>query len=103
MTGISEYFISLPYRKLKTRMFGFKIFVGLIALAVTCSIVAGLIQINYYEETFSYLLNPQCKPSCLDKGIQCRDIGETIEVQGGLVRIYNFQSWLRSLKKGTAP
>lgn len=42
---------------------------------------------NSYEETLSYLRNPQCKPSKLDKGIQCSAVGPSIEVAGGIVSI----------------
>ncbi|XP_037050339.1 uncharacterized protein LOC119084461 [Bradysia coprophila] len=43
---------------------------------------------THYEETFSYSRNPHCRPSRLDRGIQCCDVGPTITVQGGLYSNY---------------
>lgn len=50
----------------------------------TCRPTSTIIR-SHYEEAFSYIRNPQCKPSNLDKGIKCSAIGPSIEVKGGLV------------------
>jgi len=60
-----------------------KTVVGLLVIAVTCS--SAKIEKDFYEEEKSYKDNPLCAPSKLDKGIQCRDIGKTVTIKGGLV------------------
>lgn len=42
---------------------------------------------SHYEEKVTYSWNPQCKPSNLDKGIKCCDVGSSIQIAGGLVSI----------------
>lgn len=69
-------------------MVGSKTFAGLLMLAVACSTATGIVIRNRYEETISYFRNPQCRPSRLDRGIQCSAIGSTIELQGGMVCIF---------------
>jgi len=39
---------------------------------------------DHYEEWRSYSRNPQCRPSKLDTGLKCKDIGAAVEIQGGL-------------------
>lgn len=69
-------------------MLNIKTLVSVLVITVTsttaCQNCSPVIR-NYYEEKVSYSRNPQCKPSLLDKGIKCSNIGKTIEVQGGLV------------------
>lgn len=48
---------------------------------------AGFVQSDYYEEDYTYFFNPKCKPSKLDKGIECSAVTNPIVVGGGLVNI----------------
>lgn len=56
-----------------------------IFLTVAYSTAARNIISNRYEETQTYLDNPECRPSTLDKGIKCSAVGPPIEIKSGLV------------------
>ncbi|XP_037052096.1 uncharacterized protein LOC119085731 [Bradysia coprophila] len=64
------------------------IFIILIACLATAAAKFNTVVRSHYEENLSYFKNQHCKPSRLDKGIQCHNIGPTIEVQGGLYSNY---------------
>lgn len=61
------------------------LFVLLLITVIVTAENEGTVIESHYEESLSYSQNPQCKPSILDKGIQCTDVGPAFEVQGGLV------------------
>lgn len=65
-------------------MLNYKILAVVFMVAVSCS---AAVQRNYYEETWTYSRNPQCKPSNFDKGIKCSAVGPTInqKVASGMV------------------
>ncbi|KAG4069099.1 hypothetical protein HA402_008410 [Bradysia odoriphaga] len=63
------------------------IFSILIASVATAAAFNTVVR-SHYEEFWSYFINPHCRPSRLDKGIQCPNVGQTIEVQGILYSNY---------------
>lgn len=76
-----------------SRAFAIMVVVAMTASAVTCCRVES----EYYEERCSYRRNPECRPSRLDTGLKCKDIGAPVQIQGGLVsvgRIINFRPFL---------
>ncbi len=68
-------------------MLNIKALACFVIIAVVCSTTTAIVVRSHYEETITYWGNPECKPSKLDKGLQCCNIGDTVEVKGGLVSI----------------
>lgn len=71
----------------------FSFFVATVAVACIDAYVTtnlNTVVSTHYEETRSYSQNPQCKPSSLNKGIRCCDVGPSIEIQGELVSELRF-------------
>lgn len=73
-------------------MLNHKAVLGFLVITVVFYTVHGIIVEDCYEERVSYRGNPECKPSTLDTGIKCCDIGNAITVQGGLVSRYTFEN-----------
>lgn len=68
-----------------TIMLKYTIIIGVLTVALVSA--TGKIVESHYEEEKSYAENPQCKPSSLDQGIACDDIGPVFEVKGEAVSL----------------
>lgn len=72
-------------------MLDYKAVLGLMVITMVSSVTCSFVVKDRYEEKMTYALNPGCKPSTLDTGIECCEIGDVITVQGGLVSRHTFQ------------
>lgn len=72
-------------------MFSSRALAIIVVVAMTGSAVnCFYVESEYYEEKFSYYFNQQCKPSKLDTGLKCKNIGPAVPILGGLVSISRF-------------
>jgi hypothetical protein len=69
-------------------MLNSKILLGFFVLTVAWTTVCTSVVADHYEEDTTYASNPQCKPSVLDKGVQCKNVGPAVKIKGSLYSNY---------------
>lgn len=68
-------------------MWNSKVLTIFLMVAVVYSTVSCEVIEDRYEEEITYRQKPWCAPSTLDTGIECSDVEDPIDIQGGLVSI----------------